>query len=193
MKISREFRQINQFERKIIETSISEISLKVLSILENENKRFHILLNDHGPDSRYPLVFLVSSHLTKIIDKMTAINKIESTGLYFGMIKKGKFYLSLEGTEFLFNHDCFLDEQVIIINKSGEKAILYGNKILKRMLREIPQNLKKNNFLLFFNESHELLSIGNSLVDYNESQKIDSNGVIAHNLVDKGYYLRRKQ
>ena len=101
--------------------------------------------------------------------------------------------LSLEGAEFLLNLNFFSERYQLIVNNDGEKAILYGNKILKKMIIKISNKLKKNDFLLVFNQSNELICIARSQVDFEDIQNIKTNEIIAFNLIDKGYYLRKKQ
>ncbi|MFX1277737.1 MAG: PUA domain-containing protein [Promethearchaeota archaeon] len=79
------------------------------------------------------------------------------------------------------------------VNDKGEKAILYGNIILKKMITNIHVNLKKKDFLLVFNQLNELIAIAQSQVDFEDIQNLEPNKSIAINLVDKGYYLRKKQ
>ena len=117
---------------------------------------------------------------------------IKSSGLYFGMIKKSFFYMSLEGAELLHLYNCFPNKNMIQVNNEGEKSIFYGNHILKKNVSVISPDLTKNDFLLIFNISDEVIAIANSKVDYLESKGLKPNEIIAYNLVDKGYYLRKQ-
>ena len=118
---------------------------------------------------------------------------MSSAGLYFGYIKQGKFYLSLESTEFFKNLSCFLIEQFLFLTDKGEKSILYGNNIEKEMIIRISPKLNKSDFLLVFNQNDELIAISISTVYYNIYKKLNPNDLVALNLIDKGYYLREKQ
>ena len=118
---------------------------------------------------------------------------IISAGIYFGFIKKNKFRLSLEGAEFLLNLHFFSERHLATVNNDGEKAILYGNQILRKMIVKISNKVKKNDFILVFNQSNELICIARSQVNFEDIRNLKNNDIIAFNLIDKGYYLRKKQ
>ena len=118
---------------------------------------------------------------------------IIAAGIYFGFIKKGIFHLSLEGVEFLRNHQILPNSNKITINEKGEKSILYGNDILKSAITIMPPELKKNNLLAVFNQKNEIIALARATIDSSSFQNLKSNQKIAQNLVDKGYYLRKKQ
>ena len=192
MKNLKNFRIINDTEKTIIINSLSKISVNISPILDKIEFKLFILLNDLSSKNKFPSIFLVPNNLARIYNKIP--NKdLSSAGLYFGFLKKNHFFLSLEGAEFLLNQNVFSEKNKIYVNENGEKAILYGNKILKKMIINIHVNLKKNDFLLVFNQLNELVAIAQSQVDFDEIQNLKPNESIAINLVDKGYYLRRKQ
>jgi len=186
------FRIINNTEKNIIINSLSKISPDISSILNKIEFKLFISFNDSSSKNNYPFIFLVPNNLIKNINKLTH-KDINSAGLYFGFIKKNQFFLSIEGAEFLHNQNLISEKHQICVNENGEKAILYGNKILKKMLIPIEPNMKKNDFLLVFNRLNELVAIAQSQVDFEDIQNLKPNECIAINLVDKGYYLRKKQ
>ncbi|MFX0042572.1 MAG: hypothetical protein ACFE8L_06645 [Candidatus Hodarchaeota archaeon] len=190
---TKKFRKANKKEIAIIINSILKISPKIQSILNKINYKFYIALNNKITKNNYPSIFLIPFSLIKKLVNFQQEIKVISAGLYLGFIKRGKFYLSLEGAEFLLNMSCFSTNHKLFVNKNGEKSILYGNRILKRMITKIPAELKKNSFLLVFNLENELIALAISKVDYNGFQKLNPNDLVALNLTDKGYYLREKQ
>jgi ribosome biogenesis protein Nip4 len=101
--------------------------------------------------------------------------------------------LSLEGAEFMYKQNLFPKNYQLVANAEGEKAILFGNPILKRNIISLPPTLKKNELLIIFNQSNEMISLALSQVDCSISQELKPNDMIAINLVDRGYYLRKKQ
>ncbi len=187
------FRKINNIEKDIIFTSISDISSKLLPIIENLEKSLYISLEKLAEKNDYPKIYLISNELSKIIDKLNENDNIVFGGLYFGFIKKGRFFLSLEGVEFLYKNNIFSDFKKLYVNGKGEKSILYGNDILKSMIIKSPSNLKKDDFLVIFNELKEIIALGRSLLGYENIQILKPNEIIAINLSDKGLYLRKKQ
>ena len=57
----------------------------------------------------------------------------------------------------------------------------------------IDRSVKKNSVILILNQSSELIALGHLEVDLSEFNEKDEKEIIVKNLVDKGYYLRRKQ
>jgi len=193
MNDTKKFREINETENAIITDSVLKISTKILSVLKKINYKIYIALVNKTSKNNYPSIFLITNNLTKIFVKFQQYISVDSIGLYFGFIKKGEFYLSLEGTEFLLNLGCFEKQQEMYVSEEGEKSILYGNDILKRMIEKIPTGLQKNAFLLVFNLEEELIAIAKSQVNYPTYKNLNPNEMVAINLVDKGYYLRKRQ
>lgn len=190
----KKFRVINEIERKMINDSLLKISPQILSDLVEKDSKFYISLSRLNSRDNFPSVYFVPNNLSTNLDNFNPETIINSAGLYFGFIKKSQFFLSLEGAEFLYKSNVIPQKLKVILNDKGEKAILYGNKILKKFAPKIPTTLKKNNLLFVFNKSKELISIARSQVNYSEYQEnLSPNDIFAINLVDKGYYLRKKQ
>lgn len=192
MNYSKNFRKINNFERNMIHTSLLKISNDIIILLDKIRFELFIKLNNSNSQDIFPNIYLVPQELNEIISNIHIESEIKSSGLYFGMLKKGTFYISLEGAEFLHSHDCFPNKNIIQVNSEGEKSTFYGNHILKKNISYISPDLTKNDFLLIFNMSDEIIAIANSKVDYLESKGLENNEIIAFNLVDKGYYLRKQ-
>lgn len=193
MKDLKRFRIINEIENKIIIDSISEISPKISSILSEIDYKLFISFKRLPSEDKFPSIYLIPNDLAKTLNRYKLENNINSAGLYFGFIKRNKFLLSLEGSEFLYKLNLFSEKYKVSLNIDGEKSVLYGNNITKKMILNISHDLKKNNLVLVFNQVNELISIANIKADYSTIQNFKPTEVIALNLVDKGYYLRKKQ
>jgi len=187
------FRLINKIEKKIIVDSLLKLSLVILPYFEKNDYRLYISLNRLEVETKFPSIYLISRDQGNLLEKILKVEIVCSAGVHFGFIKKGIFNLSLEGVEFLHNQDKIPKSKQIIVNKEGEKSILYGNNILKKMVIMMPLELKKNAFLVVFNQNQDIIAIAKSLIDYKSYQNFDSNKITALNLIDKGYYLRKKQ
>jgi len=187
------FRRINEIEKEIITNSLRNISPKLLSVFKDFENDLFLLLDESTLKIIYPKIFFISDSLKNILRNTNLKGNIYSIGLYFGSIKKGNFLISLEGVEFLYKEDIFSDFHHILVNKRGEKSILYGNDILKSMISGTHSRFNKDDFLLIFNDDGEIIAIARSKVEHDKLQNLKSNELIALNLVDKGYYLRKKQ
>lgn len=193
MRDLKTFRLVNKIETTMIYDSLIKLSPNIIPFFEKNDYRLYISLNELESESKFPSIYLISRDQGNLLVKILNVEIVYSAGVYFGFIKKGIFFLSLEGVEFFHNQDKIPKSKHITVNKEGEKSILYGNNILKKMVRTIPLDLKKNDFLAVFNQNQEIIAIAESLIDYKSYQNLDSNKITALNLVDKGYYLRKKQ
>lgn len=191
MNVLNDFRLINQIEKKIIAYSLTHISLKLRPFYDRIKSFLYISIVRSPSQGIYPSIYLISKVLQDILNPIQ--NNIYLVGLYFGFIKKGIFYLSLEGVEFLYKQGIFTDFKKISVNNKGEKSTLYGNNILKSMVLKIPSNLHVNDFLVIINEIDEIIAIARSRIDKMDYQYLKSESIIAMNLCDKGIYLRKKQ
>ena len=193
MKDSGIFRKINTIETNMITKSLDSISAKISSELDRLKMVLYISVERSTTKKDFPKIYLINNEQVKLIRKIDVKNKIHAAGLYFGFIKKGTFYLSLEGAEYLYGQELLSGIQRLQVNELGEKSILYGNNILKKMVLRSPEKLKKNEFLLIFNEKNEILAIAQSNTNQKSIHELPSKEIVAINLSDKGLYLRKKQ
>jgi len=193
MKQIKNFRKINEFERSLIFKIFENISSNPSLFLDENVRSLYMSFKTLDPNDKYPSVYFVSAELSEIIDKFKFNDIIMSAGVYFGFVKNNKFFLSLEGAELLYNFQIVNENKYIYVNDEAEKAVLYGNPIKKEMITSVSKELKKEDILLIFNHTNEMISIAQSLVNYNNYQNANPKEIIARNLVDKGYYLRKKQ
>lgn len=193
MNDTRIFRNINSIEMNMITTSFYKISTKFSSRLDNLKRFLYISIDKSPTEENYPSIYFITNEQKKIINKSSIENKIYAAGLYFGFIKKGNFYLSIEGAEYLYRQENFSEFQRIQVTGIAEKSILYGNNILKKMVVNPPKNLKEKDFLLVFNDRDEIIAIAQSHVNSKSILKMKPKDTIAINLSDKGLYLRKKQ
>ncbi len=186
------FRRINEIEKQIISNEYSIISIEFPKIIENLKTRLYISIDKLQIKNKFPNIYLIPESQINLLRTLDN-DKIISVGLYFGFIKKGKFYLSLEGAEFLFNNNLLSDLKIIQVSDKGEKSILYGNNILNNMIYTIPDFLKENDILLVVNRNEEIIALALSKMNSQKIQKIHPDELIAINLIDKGVYLRENQ
>jgi len=193
MRDLKTFRLVNKIEITMIYNSLIKISPNILSFFEKTDYRLSISLNDLEAKSKFPSIFLISEKQGILLEKVLKDVIVRSAGVYFGFIKKGNFFLSLEGLEFLYKSNLFSDLKRINVNDKGEKSILYGNNILRNMIIKIPTNTKQKDILVVLNKFDEVIAIAQSKHDHQNIQQLKPKDIIAINLNDKGYYLRRNQ
>lgn len=190
MNNERIFRNINNIESDLIATSFNIISAKLSPVLDKLKNFLYISINKSTTEVSYPSVYLITNEQKKVIDESNISDRIYTAGLYFGFIKKGVFYFSIEGVEHLLKSGIFTDFKRLWINESGEKSFLYGNNILKKMVIKSPPNLKEKDLLIILTKFDELIGLGLSRVDNEKIMHLKPNDIVSINLSDKGKYLR---
>ncbi len=188
-----EFRLVNEFEIKIIESSLSILNPKLHDFITQKSKNLYISANKSYPPEVYLSIFLVSDDLNLVLKQFSHLDDLAAVGLFLGFIKKSQFYLSLEGADFFMQNNLIPNNRLLVANENAEKAILYGNNILKEMVLKYPKSIQKDNILIAVNELNELLAIIITKIDLDQIPNLEPKDLIAQNLVDKGKYLREKQ
>ncbi|MFX0006867.1 MAG: hypothetical protein ACFFA7_05975 [Promethearchaeota archaeon] len=193
MKDFEKIRSINQIETDIIKDSNSILSSNFVSLLEDLRKKLYVIFKGKKEYNTFPKIYLFSKELQELLNNLKLKDRISSGGLYFGFIKKGKFYISIEGAEFLFKNNLIATDLQLNVNWNGEKSILYGNNISKNMLLKEFYNFKLGDILIILNVEQEIIAISKAVVEGNQVQNLKPEDLIAINLSDKGIYLREKQ
>lgn len=188
-----QFREANQFEKKLIIQGMERISIHIKQYIQDRQDQLFILLPQTDGKFEFPQVFFVPRQLIKFVNNFQGQAEIREMGIYFGFIKRSQFRLSIEGAEFLRDLELISEDEIIIINEQGAKAILYGNEIKKEMVRSFPRDLAKEKVYFVLNPLKELISLGLSLIDQKQIGELDNKEDVAINLIDKGYYLREDQ
>ena len=184
------FRALKNSEFELIEAALVQISPEIVSYFQEQ--RALLFVSKFGNKDEN-LIYLITEEINKVLKRFQQTIDIISAGIYLGFIVRGKFFLSLEGAEILLKEELVPEQRFIKVNKEGEKAILYGNQIEKRMILDPSSNLKKNSLILIFNQLNELIALGNVVVELENFEIFNERDILIKNLVDKGYYLRRKQ
>ncbi len=190
MRDFKNFRHLDETEIKIVLTALNQISHNIALFIKDKHLSSYILTYENPEEH---LIYLISKKLRKVISSFQNNINIASAGLYMGFILRNTFFLSLEGAEFFFKQNLIPDQKIFNVSNRAEKAILYGNPIVKKMILKTPIDLRKNAILLVLNESRELIALARSEIDNTNFKLLDQGELAATNLTDKGYYLRRKQ
>lgn len=123
------------------------------------------------------------SKLTEIAETLD----IQFIGKELGSIDKGRFRLSLhilvELTE--------LTESFIIVSQRGAEAFTYGRSIIRQSVLELHTSLVRGQRVLVLNENRECLGIAALSVDASKLKRLGGHRLVAKNLVDIGWFIRR--
>ena len=105
MRDLKTFRLVNKIETTMINDSLKKLSPNILPFFEKNDYRLYISLNRLEAESKFPSIYLISRDQGNLLEKILKVEIVCSAGVYFGFIKKGIFFLSLEGVEFFHNQD----------------------------------------------------------------------------------------
>jgi ribosome biogenesis protein Nip4 len=126
-------------------------------------------------------------------DWMTKLTEVAETldiqfiGKELGSIDKGKFRLSLQILTELTN----LTESFMIVSRKGAEAFTYGRSIIKQSVLELSSSLVRGQRVLILNENRECLGIAALSVDATRLKRLGADRLVAKNLVDVGWFIRR--
>lgn len=193
MKKIRNFRPINTIEQQIIENSLKPFYTSFRAHLEEMGESLFISFNTPYSQESDPHIFILPRRWEKEILALSEPSEIVSAGLYFGFVKKDTFFLSLEGSEYLYKNRLVPPSMILISSENGEKSILYGNDITKKDLKKFPKSLERDKIYLVINQNGEIIALSRARLSSKDLNKENSDQIIFQTLIDKGYYLRAEQ
>jgi ribosome biogenesis protein Nip4 len=123
------------------------------------------------------------TRLTEIAETLD----IQFIGKELGSIDKGRFRLSLQ----ILSELTELTESFIIVSRQGAESFTYGRSILKASVLELNTALVRGQRVLVLNESRECLGIAALSVDAPKLPRLGADRLVAKNLVDVGWFIRR--
>jgi len=112
---------------------------------------------------------------------------IQFIGMELGSIAKGRLRLSLQ----ILNELKELTDKYILVTRHAAEAFTYGRSILKASVVELNPELKRRQRVLVLNKDHECIGIASLFIDANKLNGLGKNGLVAKNLVDIGWFIRR--
>ncbi|MFW9974382.1 MAG: hypothetical protein ACFFDQ_03800 [Candidatus Thorarchaeota archaeon] len=112
---------------------------------------------------------------------------IQFMGKELGSFDKGKFRLGLQILAELAERT----SSFIIVSKQGAEAFTYGRSIIKESVLELDPSLMRGQRVLVLNETKECLGIASLSVDGSKLTRLGADRLVAKNLVDIGWFIRR--
>ncbi|MGY5863641.1 MAG: hypothetical protein RTV41_03505 [Candidatus Thorarchaeota archaeon] len=112
---------------------------------------------------------------------------IQFIGKELGSIAKGRLRLSLQ----ILNELKELTDKYILVTRHAAEAFTYGRSILKESVAELNPELKRRQRVLVLNKDHECLGIASLFIDANKLNSLRKDDLVAKNLVDIGWFIRR--
>ena len=121
------------------------------------------------------------------LTEMTDTLDIQFIGKELGSIDKGRFRLSLH----ILGELTELTESYIIVSRRGAEAFSYGRSIIRESVLELSTSLVRGQRVLVLNENRECVGIAALSVDASKLDRLAGHRLVAKNLVDIGWFIRR--
>lgn len=112
---------------------------------------------------------------------------IQFLGKELGSLDRGRFRLSLQ----ILSEIAEMTERFMIVSKQGAEAFTYGRSIIRESVLELNQSLVRGQRLLVLSENRECLGIATLSVDAAKVTRLRTDKLVAKNLVDVGWFIRR--
>lgn len=126
-------------------------------------------------------------------DWMSLVNQdfndfeIRYLGLWLGDLVNNQLRLSLPILERL----SALTENILIVNKRSAEAFTYGRSVLKEGVIDLNSSLERGQRVIVKDQEGHILGLASLSVDGRLVQRLANVKLVAKNLVDVGWYLRR--
>lgn len=127
---------------------------------------------------------------TKWMSSLTELTEsldIQFIGKQLGSVEKGRFRLSLQ----ILGDMVEMTDSFIIVSRQGAEAFTYGRSIIRQSVLELNPSLVRGQRVLVLNENKECLGIAALSVDASKLQRLGADKLVAKNLVDIGWFIRR--
>ncbi len=131
--------------------------------------------------------YLVPSSWAETVREGFTKFDVRLLGIWLGDLSEGRIRLSLPILEQLSN----LTENVMIVSKHGAELFTYGRSILKEGVVSLKPSLKRGTRVIVKDQQGNVLGLAMLAVDGFMRTLIGREKLVAKNLVDIGWYLRR--
>jgi len=131
--------------------------------------------------------YLVPSGWLQILDRDFKSFTPLSLGMWLGDLVDGMFRLSLPALERVQEYT----SNRLIVSRQGAESFTYGRSILKESVIKIEPSLLRGQRVFILNESSECLGLAALSVDAYKIGRLAKDRLVAKNLVDIGWYIRR--
>jgi ribosome biogenesis protein Nip4 len=84
-----------------------------------------------------------------------------------------------------------MTDSFIIVSRKGAEAFTYGRSIIRQSVLELNPALVRGQRVLVLNENRECLGIAALSIDAAKLQRLGADRLVAKNLVDIGWFIRR--
>jgi ribosome biogenesis protein Nip4 len=133
------------------------------------------------------IFYMIPTQWMTTLTEAAEVLDIQFIGKELGSIDKGRFRLSLH----ILNEMIELTQSFIIVSRQGAEAFSYGRSIIRQSVLELDKSLVRGQRVLVLNENRECIGIAALSVDASKLNRLGADRLVAKNLVDIGWFIRR--
>lgn len=112
---------------------------------------------------------------------------VSSLGIWMGDMSDGRFRLSIAILEDIARYT----NRVLVVSKRGAESFTYGRSILRESVVSISPGLKRRQRVIVRDTQGNCIGLGALSVDAARIDRLGPEKLVAKNLVDIGWYIRR--
>ena len=112
---------------------------------------------------------------------------LKSLGVWLGELTNNQFRLSIAVIEDLAQ----VTESKMVVAKIAAQSFTYGRSIIRESVIDIPQDLVKGQRVIVLDNQGRCMGIASLSVDARMISKLAKDRLVAKNIVDIGWYIRR--
>jgi ribosome biogenesis protein Nip4 len=149
------------------------------------------LLGDHAPviisKDTVQIICAVPTYWISMLAETSESLDIQYMGKELGSIEKGRFRLGFQ----ILDEVAAMTDRFMVVSQQGAEAFTYGRSIIKESVLELNSSLMRGQKVLVLNENRECLGIAALSVDASKLSRLGADKLVAKNLVDIGWFIRR--
>ena len=138
-------------------------------------------------DGKHQALYLVPYDWMSMVDESFGEFDIKYMGLWLGELIDDKLRLSLP----ILEHIAPLTESIIVVTDRSAEAFTYGRSVIKAGVATLDTSLERGQRVIVMNRKGEILGLAMLSIDAKLLKRIPNEKLVAKNLVDIGWYLRR--
>ena len=131
--------------------------------------------------------YLIPMKWVAILEEGFGRFEVRLLGLWLGDISSDKLQLSLPIQEKLAK----LTENILVVTKQAAQVFTYGKSILREGVVHLKESLKRKQRVIVQDREGNVLGLAMLVVDARMRHHVGRERLVARNLIDIGWYLRR--
>ncbi len=132
-------------------------------------------------------IYLIPYDWMTLADENLDDFEMHHIGLWLGDMVDERFRLGLP----ILEHLSTLTENIIIVNRLSAESFTYGKSIIKEGVVRLNTTLKRRQRVVVIDQDGQVIGLAALSIDGERLVRLSKEKLVAKNLVDIGWYLRR--